>query len=107
MDQVLLLLVYLASFHAYYRERIEALGIGVPLVLYLGMFAMLAVALVLAAFTRPGWLRWVLALAFTISAIFLDAYNRITDSYLTYSAFVSMVYAGSFVRRRCNNITTL
>ncbi|PYC19586.1 sulfatase-like hydrolase/transferase [Pseudomonas mosselii] len=96
--KLLLLLVYLASFHAYYRERIEALGIGLPLVLYLGVFAVLAVALLLTAFTRPGWLRWSLALAFTVSAIFLDAYNRITDSYLTYSAFVSMVYAGGFVQ---------
>lgn len=96
--KLLLLLVYLASFHAYYRERIEALGIGLPLVLYLGVFALLALALLLTAFTRPGWLRWALALAFTISAIFLDAYNRITDSYLTYSAFVSMVYAGAFVQ---------
>lgn len=96
--KLLLLLVYLASFHGYYRERIEALGIGVPLILYLGVFAVLAAALVLAAFTRPGWLRWALALMFTVSAIFLDAYNRITDSYLTYSAFVSMVYAGAFVQ---------
>lgn len=96
--KLLLLLVYLASFHAYYRERIEALGIGLPLVLYLGVFALLALALLLTAFTRPGWLRWALALAFTISAIFLDAYNRITDAYLTYSAFVSMVYAGAFVQ---------
>lgn len=96
--KLLLLLVYLASFHTYYRERIEALGIGLPLVLYLGVFALLALALLLTAFTRPGWLRWALALAFTISAIFLDAYNRITDAYLTYSAFVSMVYAGAFVQ---------
>lgn len=96
--KLLLLLVYLASFHAYYRERIEALGIGLPLVLYLGVFALLALALLLTAFTRPGWLRWALALAFTISAIFLDTYNRITDAYLTYSAFVSMVYAGAFVQ---------
>ncbi|MEE1889065.1 sulfatase-like hydrolase/transferase [Pseudomonas carassii] len=96
--KLLLLLVYLASFHAYYRERIEALGIGLPLVLYLGVFAVLVVALLLTALTRPGWLRWLLALAFTVSAVFLDAYNRITDSYLTYSAFVSMVYAGGFVQ---------
>lgn len=96
--KLLLMLVYLASFHAYYRERIESLGIGLPLVLYLGVFALLALALLLTAFTRPGWLRWALALAFTISAIFLDAYNRITDAYLTYSAFVSMVYAGAFVQ---------
>ncbi|TFF36438.1 sulfatase-like hydrolase/transferase [Pseudomonas sp. RIT623] len=96
--KILLLLIYLTSFQAYYRERIEALGIGLPLVLFLGMFAILVVALLLAALTRPGWLRWLLAATLALSAVFLDAYHRITDSYLTYSAFVSMVYAGGFVQ---------
>ncbi|QXI40779.1 sulfatase-like hydrolase/transferase [Pseudomonas xantholysinigenes] len=96
--KISLLLIYLISFHVYYRERIEALGIGLPLVLYLGMFAILVAALLLAAFTRLGWLRWGLAVVLAVSAVFLDAYDRITDSYLTYSAFVSMVYAGGFVQ---------
>lgn len=93
-----LLFLYLASFHGYYRERIEALGLGLPLLLYLGVAGVLVVGLLLAAWIRPGWLRWVLALAFAVSALFFDAYMRITDSYLTYSAFVSMVYAGGFIQ---------
>ncbi|MBJ9976487.1 sulfatase-like hydrolase/transferase [Pseudomonas sp. S75] len=92
-----LLLAYLASFHGYYFERIQALGLGLPLLLYLGLASGLAVALLLAAWIRPGWLRWPLALAFAVGGLFFDAYLRITDSYLTYSAFVSMVYAGGFV----------
>ncbi len=43
-------------------------------------------------------LRWGLALLFFASAVFFDAYTRITNSYLTYSAFISMVYSGGFVQ---------
>ncbi|MFP5428797.1 MAG: sulfatase-like hydrolase/transferase [Gammaproteobacteria bacterium] len=95
--KLLLVLIYLGSFHAYYLERIDALGLGLPLVLFLGVFAVLVMALLLAAWIRPAWLRWPLALALAVSAVFFDAYTRITDSYMTYSAFVSMVYAGGFV----------
>ncbi|MGJ3441585.1 sulfatase-like hydrolase/transferase [Pseudomonas sp. Je.1.5.c] len=95
--KLLLVLIYLGSFHAYYLERIDALGLGLPLVLFLGVFAVLVVALLLAAWIRSAWLRWPLALALAVSAVFFDAYTRITDSYMTYSAFVSMVYAGGFV----------
>lgn len=96
--KILSVVVYLASFQGYYIERIEALGVGLPLLLYLGVFAVLAAALLLAAWTRPAPLRWALALGFALSAVFIDAYTRITDSYMTYSAFVSMVYAGGFVQ---------
>ncbi|AXO88311.1 sulfatase [Pseudomonas parafulva] len=93
-----LLLAYLASFHGYYAERVEALGLGVPLVLYLGLAALLTAGLLLSAWIRQAWLRWPLALAFAVGGLFFDAYLRITDAYLTYSAFVSMVYAGGFVQ---------
>ncbi|MDZ5602694.1 sulfatase-like hydrolase/transferase [Pseudomonas sp. RP23018S] len=93
----LLLVVYLASFHSDYRERLEGLGAGVPLLLYAGLFMVLTLALLLGAWTRPAPLRWALALTFGASAAMFDAYGRITDSYLTYSAFVSMVYAGGFI----------
>ncbi|MCO7517020.1 sulfatase-like hydrolase/transferase [Pseudomonas guariconensis] len=93
----LLLVAYLASFHTYYQERMEALGIGPALLMYLGLFAITTVALLLTAWIRPAWVRWPLAVALTASAVFFDAYTRITDSYLTYSAFVSMVYSGGFI----------
>ncbi|MDF0732936.1 sulfatase-like hydrolase/transferase [Pseudomonas entomophila] len=93
-----LLCLYLASFHAYYRERIDALGMAPALVLYVGVAGVLVAGLLLAAWIRPGWLRWPLALAFALSGLFFDAYTRITDSYLTYSAFVSMVYSGGFIQ---------
>lgn len=93
-----LLLIYLASFHAYYLERLEALGLGLALVLYLGVAGFLALGLLMAAWIGSGWVRWPLALVFAISALFFDAYIRITGSYLTYSAFVSMVYSGGFIQ---------
>ncbi|WP_175650205.1 sulfatase-like hydrolase/transferase [Pseudomonas sp. Marseille-P9899] len=93
----LLLLAYLACFHAAILERLQALG-GLALVLYGGMFVLLALTLLAAAQIRQGWLRWGLALLFFASAVFFDAYTRITNSYLTYSAFLSMVYSGGFVQ---------
>ncbi|MBK4997762.1 sulfatase-like hydrolase/transferase [Pseudomonas sp. S31] len=96
--KIVLLLGYLASFHGLYAERITALGVGLPLFLYVGVFGVLAVALLLGAWIRPSPLRWMLALLFALSSVFIDAYTRITDSYMTYSAFVSMVYAGGFVQ---------
>ena len=93
----LLLVVYLLSFYGYYVERLEAIGLGVALVLYAGVFVVLVVALWLCANIRQGLLRWLFAVAFSASAVFFDAYTRITADYLTYSAFVSMVYSGGFI----------
>lgn len=93
-----LLFIYLASFHGYYQERLDALGLGFALVLYLGVAGVLLLGLLLAAWIRPAWIRWPLALVLAASALFFDAYTRITETYLTYSAFVSMVYSGGFIQ---------
>ncbi|VVQ01026.1 hypothetical protein PS910_03807 [Pseudomonas fluorescens] len=92
------LVLYLASFQDYYLERLQALGVSLSLGLYLGVFAILAAGLLASAWIRVGVVRWTVALAFSVSALFFDGYMRITDSYLTYSAFVSMVYAGGFIQ---------
>ncbi|MBV6287002.1 sulfatase-like hydrolase/transferase [Pseudomonas aegrilactucae] len=93
----MLLVVYLLSFYGYYIERLEAIGLGVALVLYAGVFGVLVVALWLSANIRQGVVRWCFALAFFASAVFFDAYTRVMADYLTYSAFVSMVYSGGFI----------
>ncbi|HKS13101.1 MAG TPA: sulfatase, partial [Pseudomonas sp.] len=93
-----LLVVYLASFQDYYLERLQALGASFALLLYLGVFGVLAAGLVASAWIRPAAVRWLVAVAFSVSALFFDGYMRITDSYLTYSAFVSMVYSGGFLQ---------
>ncbi|MEE1926156.1 sulfatase-like hydrolase/transferase [Pseudomonas sp. 148P] len=94
----LLLIAYLACFHEAIVERLQALGVGLALVLYLGVFVLLASGLWLAAQVRQGLLRWLLALVFCASAVFFDAYSRITATYLTYSAFISLVYSGGFIQ---------
>lgn len=93
----LLLVVYLLSFYGYYIERLEAIGLGVALVLYAGVFVLLVIALWLCANIRHGLVRWGFALVFFASAVFFDAYTRIVADYLTYSAFVAMVYSGGFI----------
>ena len=96
--KAVLLLGYLACFHAAILERLQALAGSPALLLYGGVFLVLAGALLLAAMIRQGWLRWALALLLFASGVFFDAYTRITGSYLTYSAFISMVYSGGFVQ---------
>lgn len=96
--KTVLLIAYLACFSDAIVERLQALGVGPALGLWLGMFVLLALALWLAAMIRQGWVRWGLALVLCVSAVFFDAYARITDSYLTYSAFISMVYSGGFIQ---------
>ena len=96
--KVLLVVAYLMSFSASYVERIQALGIGLPLLLYLATVGVLVGGLLVAGWVRPAALRWALALLLCISAVFFDAYTRITQTYLTYSAFVSMVYSAGFAQ---------
>lgn len=93
-----LLIAYLASFHESYRERIEALGSGLTLGLYLGLWVALVAALLACAWVRSDRLRRTWAVAFAASAAFFDAYAGITHAYLTYSAFVSLIYSGGFVQ---------
>lgn len=93
-----LLIAYLASFHESYRERIEALGPGLTLGLYLGLWVALVAALLACAWVRSDRLRRTWAVAFAASAAFFDAYAGITHAYLTYSAFVSLIYSGGFVQ---------
>ncbi|QYX48491.1 sulfatase-like hydrolase/transferase [Pseudomonas tussilaginis] len=93
----LLLVLYLISHYPYYFERLQAIGLNPALLLFTGVFVLLVLALLLSANIRQGWLRWAWALGFSASALFFDAYTRITADYLTYSAFISMVYSGGFI----------
>ncbi|MGE8154558.1 sulfatase-like hydrolase/transferase [Pseudomonas vancouverensis] len=94
----LLLVIYLLTNYDYYFERLNAIGIGFPLVLFGGMFIVLTVALFLTAYIRQTWLRHLFALAMFVSAVFFDVYSRVTAVYLTYSSFVSLVYSGGFIQ---------
>ncbi|WP_434577659.1 sulfatase-like hydrolase/transferase [Pseudomonas sp. Z5-35] len=93
----LLLVLYLFRGHDYYLERLAALGFGFATVLFGAMFVALVLALWLTAYIRQALLRHLFAMAMFVSAVFFEVYTRVTDSYLTYSQFVSLVYSGGFI----------
>jgi hypothetical protein len=94
----LLLLLYLLRAHDYYLDRLAALGFGVATLLFGAMFVALVLALWMTAYIRQALVRHLFALAMFASAVFFEVYTRVTDSYLTYSQFVSMVYSGGFIQ---------
>ncbi|MHC8343566.1 sulfatase-like hydrolase/transferase [Pseudomonas sp. RT6P73] len=94
----LLLVLYLVKNYDYYLERLSAMGIGFPVLLFGGMFIALTVALFMTAYIRQTLIRHVFALAMFASAVFFDVYTRVTADYLTYSSFVSLVYSGGFIQ---------
>ncbi|MBC3361814.1 sulfatase-like hydrolase/transferase [Pseudomonas sp. SWRI154] len=93
----LLLVLYLFRGHDYYLERLAALGFGFATVLFGTMFVALVLALWMTAYIRQALLRHLFALVMFASAVFFEVYTRVTDSYLTYSQFVSLVYSGGFI----------
>jgi glucan phosphoethanolaminetransferase (alkaline phosphatase superfamily) len=94
----LLLVLYLFRGHDYYLERLAALGFGFATVLFGAMFLALVLALWMTAYIRAALVRHLFALAMFVSAVFFETYTRVTDSYLTYSQFVSLVYSGGFIQ---------
>lgn len=94
----LLLVLYLFKNYDYYLERLSALGMGLPVLLFGGMFIVLTVALFMTAYIRQTLIRHLLALMMFVSAVFFDVYTRVTADYLTYSSFVSLVYSGGFIQ---------
>ncbi|WP_137808143.1 sulfatase-like hydrolase/transferase [Pseudomonas sp. G(2018)] len=93
----ILIAVYLLTYYDYYFGRISAIGLSFPLVLFVGMFVVLTVALFMTAYIRQTLIRHLFALAMFGSAVFFDVYSRVTADYLTYSSFVSLVYSGGFI----------
>ncbi len=94
----LLLVLYLLKGYDYYLDRLNALGLGLATLLFGAMFAVLVLALWMTAYIRQTLVRHVFALAMFVSAVFFEVYTRVTDSYLTYSQFVSLVYSGGFIQ---------
>ncbi|WP_454845661.1 sulfatase-like hydrolase/transferase [Pseudomonas farris] len=94
----LLMVLYLLKNYDYYLDRLDALGIGFPMLLYGAMFVVLAVALFMTAYIRQTLIRHLFALAMFASAVFFDVYTQVTAGYMTYSSFVSLVYSGGFIQ---------
>lgn len=94
----LLLIIYLLLYSEYYLDRLNAMGIGLAVLLFGAMFLTLTVALLLTAYIRQTFIRHLFALTLFVSAVFFDVYTRVTADYLTYSSFVSLVYSGEIGR---------
>ena len=94
----LLLIVYLLLYSEYYLDRLNAMGIGLAVLLFGAMFLTLTFALILTAYIRQTFIRHLFALTLFVSAVFFDVYTRVTADYLTYSSFVSLVYSGGFIQ---------
>lgn len=93
-----LLLLYLLRGYDYYLDRLVALGFSFVTVLFCGVFVVLVVALWMAANVRQTLVRYLFATVMFASAVFFEVYTQVTDAYLTYSQFVSLVYSGGFVQ---------
>lgn len=87
---LILILIYLLTDAGGIVERLQSLGLSPGLPIYLGLFGLLASALVAAAFTRPWALRWALATLLCAAAFFLDSYEAITREPMSYDAFINM-----------------
>ncbi|MBB3910046.1 sulfatase-like hydrolase/transferase [Sphingomonas desiccabilis] len=88
--KLLLILLYLLTGASGIAERLQSLGLSPGLPIYLGLFGLLALALVAAAFTRPWTLRWGLATLLCAAAFYLDSYEAITREPMSYDAFINM-----------------
>ncbi len=94
----LLLIIYLLLYFEYYLDRLNAMGMGLAVLLFGAMFLTLTFALLLTAYIRQTFIRHLFALTLFVSAVFFDVYTRVTADYLTYSSFVSLVYSGGFIQ---------
>ncbi|MCY1398193.1 Sulfatase [compost metagenome] len=97
-----LILLYLLKSYDYYLERLLGVGLSVSALFYLGLFVALVIALVGTAYIRNTVLRIGFAVLFFVSAVFFDVYMRVTADYMSYSAFVSLVYSGGFIMEALN-----
>ncbi|MCX4218923.1 MULTISPECIES: sulfatase-like hydrolase/transferase [Pseudomonas] len=94
----LLLIIYLLLYFEYYLDRLNAMGMGLAVLLFGAMFLTLTFSLLLTAYIRQTFIRHLFALTMFVSAVFFDVYTRVTADYLTYSSFVSLVYSGGFIQ---------
>jgi glucan phosphoethanolaminetransferase (alkaline phosphatase superfamily) len=85
------LLAYLACDHAAMAERVASLGLSAGLLLYIGLYAVLALCLGAAAFIPRTGLRFAMALVLVAASIALQSYEWATRHVLDYNAFETML----------------
>jgi hypothetical protein len=92
----LLVLLYLASGWESVAARLPMLGLSAALLVYAGLYLLLAGALVLTAWIPNHVLRCLYALALAAAAFFDQSVERITSGPLTYDAFINLFDSAGF-----------
>lgn len=92
----LLILLYLAGSHGAIASRLGSLGLTPSLIVYAGLYSLLAACLLLAAYVRRDPLRLAYAVTLAAAALYLDSYERITREHLTYDAFINLWNSSEF-----------
>ncbi len=95
----LLIVLYVLAGYEQYLDRLADLEESAFFLQasYVGLFTVLALALLGGAFIRNDMLRWLTATLFAAGGIFCDSYIRIAGTYLTYSIFISHFYSAGAI----------
>jgi hypothetical protein len=92
-----LILLYLAADGGAVAERVGSLGASPSLIIYGGLYALLAAALFAAASIRSHPLRLLHAVLLAGSALFIAASERIMGEHFSYDAFITLFDSRGFV----------
>lgn len=92
----LLLALWVLTGAAGIGERIGSLGASPGLILYAGLFGLLLLCLLAAAYVRSLYVRLPLALILAASAFYLVSFERITSEHMTYDAYINMLNSAGF-----------
>lgn len=91
-----LIIVYVLKSYNIYIDRIAGLGFSLTVIIYIALFLLLLLALIMASYIKNNIIRYLFGLIFFVSAVFFDAYEKITGDFLTYDAFISLLNARDF-----------
>lgn len=89
--KIALLLAYLACDHAAIAERVNTLGLSLALLLYVGLYGLMALCLFAAAFIPQTGIRVLLAFLLAAGSVALHSYEWATQHVLDYNAFETML----------------
>lgn len=91
-----LLLLGLAFDYPEIGARVAALGLSPQLLIYAGLYALLAAALWCAAFVRSPLLRWGWASILALAALLVGSFQAATADAMSYDAFITMIHSAGF-----------
>ncbi|WP_052071700.1 sulfatase-like hydrolase/transferase [Sphingopyxis sp. MWB1] len=94
--KTLLLLVALGADYPAMGARIGSLGLSPSLLLYIGLYGLLAATLWVAAFIERGAVRWSVALLLAAGELLVNAIRTATADAMSYELFVTMILSAGF-----------